>query len=645
MSTLFPFIIVGLVSGSVYGIAALGLVLSYRTSGIFNFAQGAIAAVAAGLFYELHDVYHWNWGLAGVVTLVVVGVVLGLVMERVGYLLTGASTSMKIVATIGIMVSLIALFQVKLGAGNQTYPAFLPTSTFSIGGVFVGWDQVTIMALGLLLVLGLAAVLRFTTFGRETKAVVDDVTLLELSGVSGTSVRRRAWILSCMFGALSGVLIAPSLGLDATSLTLLVVESFGAAAIGRFVSLPWAYVGSLAIGVVGAVSTKYANTYSVLNGLPSSLPFLVLLVVLVFSRRGKLVEFGAMLQTRTVATLASPQARAIKMVVAVAVLCTVPFVFDTRIFDWSMALVYVILFMSLSLLVRTANQVSLCQMSFAAIGAVVMHHLVITASMPWLLALLVSGLALVPIGALIAIPALRISTLYVALATLGFGLLLEQQVFPTFLMFGNAVGTLDVTRPSFAPTATEYYFVVLACVLVIYFLVRAVERGALGRLLQARADAPVALTSLGSDVRIPGVLVFCLSAFVAGVAGALIGPIFGKVGPGDFQTVPTSLLLVVLLVLGAQAPGVGTLGAAIVAAIGIEVIPSFIGSYTTQNWLNLAFGVFAVQAAATSTGLRRRRQSRAAKDAAGGPDRPPASPTPVVPAPVAPLRAGDRVAG
>ena len=83
MHEYLPFIVAGIATGAIYGLASMGLVLTYKTSGIFNFGHGAIATAAAYFFYYLHDDHGWDWVAAFVVAVLVAGPLLGLVMEPI----------------------------------------------------------------------------------------------------------------------------------------------------------------------------------------------------------------------------------------------------------------------------------------------------------------------------------------------------------------------------------------------------------------------------------------------------------------------------------------------------------------------------------------------------------------------------------
>ena len=607
MRTFVPFVVVGLATGSVYGIAGMGLVLTYKTSGIFNFAHGAIATVAAYLFYEFHVRHGWPWPIAGLVAIFVVGPVLGMLLERLAYVLALASSSMKIVATVGLLISVQALAVLWYGPVTRDFPQFLPTRSFDVGGVNVGSDQFIVFVLGLAALGGLYAFFRTSRLGLAMRGVVDDPDLLCLTGTCATVVRRWAWIIGSSFAALSGILLAPSLGLDGLLLTLLVVQAFGAAAIGAFSSLPLTYVGGLVIGVGAALATKYVAGVPALGGIPPSLPFIVLFAVLLFSPKGRLAEVGTETRRRVVErTPLSPRRKAVGLTALAIGLVLIPALVGTRLPVYTSGLLFVPLFLSLGLLVQTSNQVSLCQMGFAAVGGAAFSHLSHGLGIPWPVALLGAGLAAVPIGAFIAIPAIRLSGLYLALATFGFGVLLERMGYTSMFLFGR-----DGRRPAPRPhlpgvdlhTDTGYYYVVLAVVLLCFVLVVAVNRSRLGRLLRAMADSPVALATHGTNVNLTRVLVFCISAFLAGIAGGLMGPLTGTTTALSFNSFQSLIILAVLAMSVAFAPG--PVLSAVVAAAAFVVIPSYFRSPTVAQWLQANFGVSALVAALAETGRLR----------------------------------------
>src|SRR2546429_6970327 len=136
----WPFVIAGLTTGSLYGLAAMGLVLTYKTSGIFNFAHGAVAAGAAYIFYELNTRNHMSWPLAALIVLFVVAPIAGILTERIARGLADAPPSAKIVATIGLLLMVSGTATAIFGAAAINFPQFLPVGTHRVAGVNLGED-------------------------------------------------------------------------------------------------------------------------------------------------------------------------------------------------------------------------------------------------------------------------------------------------------------------------------------------------------------------------------------------------------------------------------------------------------------------------------------------------------------------------
>ena len=292
MTDLLPFIVSGIATGAIYGLAATGLVLTYKTSGIFNFGYGALATAAAYVFYWLYVDHGIDWKLAAFLSVFVLGPLMGLVMELIARQLAPQRTAWKIVGTVGLILIVQGLGTIKYGTDPLSVPQYLPkgTETFRVLDVNIGYDQLIITIISVIAVAALYALFRFTRLGIAMRAVVDDPDLLDIQGTSPSRVRRISWIIGSTFAALSGVLIVPLIGLEPIALTFLVVQAFGAAAIGFFASIPLAYLGGIVIGVVSDVSKKYVLDVDWLGGLPASLPFLILFVVLLVTPRHKLVR-------------------------------------------------------------------------------------------------------------------------------------------------------------------------------------------------------------------------------------------------------------------------------------------------------------------------------------------------------------------
>jgi len=599
MRELLTFVIVGLTGGSIYGLAAVGLVLTYKTSGIFNFAHGSIGALAVFVFYWLNVTHGMAWPYAALLVLGVFAPVCGVLLERMAQSLDGKSAALKVVATIGLVLIVAGIGNIWYGGVTHAFPSFLPTETFEVGGVFIGRDQLITILITLVATAALYVFFRRARLGVAMRGVVDNPELLAMTGERPLYVRRIAWIVGSIFASASGLLLAPNLSLNGLVLTAIVIQAFAAAAIGFFSSLPLTYLGGLIVGVATAVTANYTNSISGLNSLATGLPFAILFLVLVLTPRAKLAE------RRVTPTLpvrqswyAPPKVRLVIGALFVLLLVFLPNLDGSRLSTWSDALVFVIIFLSLGLLVRTSGQVSLCHAGFAAVGAASMSHFGNDMHWPWLLALLVAGLVAVPVGAIVAIPAIRLSGVYLALATFGFGVLLNNVFYTNSIMFGEAVGGIPVPRPtvSIGPwdlsTDKGFYYVLLIMALITAIVVMIINGGRLGRLLRALGDSPVALETHGATPNVTRVLVFCISAFIAAIGGALFGSLFHFASGDEFSYLLSLQLIALLVIVIAGDPWY-----AVIASVGLIVVPAYLDYAQIFNYMTIIFGVFAATAA------------------------------------------------
>lgn len=594
MNTVLPFIITGLVSGSVYGLTGTGLVLTYKTSGVFNFAHGALATVSAYLMYTLYQQHGMPWPLAALICVLGAGVVIGLGFEGFARRILRAPIPQQIAGTVGVMILIEAGATLIYGSNPLDINYFLPRHTYMVGGVAVGVDQTIIVGISVALVVALYVFLQRTRLGISMRGVVDNPELIGLSQFNPIRIRRSAWIIGCTLATLSGVLIAPFLSLNPTQLTLLAVQAFGAAAIGRFTSLPLTYVGGLALGVASSLCTKYVNGSGILGGLPASIPFIVLFLVLILTPAARLQLARIRRVPLQVSSLRLPvgfQLGGAVPVLALALLA--PLFVSTHLLVWTKGLVFMILFASMVLLVRVSGQVSLCHVTFAAIGAATFAHLAGNSHWPWFAALVIAALCVVPIGAVLAIPASRLPVLYLGLATMGFGLMVQQMFYSSDLMFTSFAQGLTVGRPSITRTDKGFYYLVLILTATSLITVAALIRTRLGRVLRALSDSPLALSALGTDERVTRVIVFCISAFFAGLSGALYASLLGTVSDLTFDPL-VSLTYLVLIVISVGDVVWASLG----AAVGTAIIPGYVESGDVTQWLQLAFGAIAIFVAA-----------------------------------------------
>jgi len=618
VSSLWPFVVIGVFTGSIYGLAAMGVVLTYKTVGVFNFAYGALAMFCAFTYWELHD----NWGLSAWIAMpilfLVVAPALGVALEILFRPLAGLATEVQIVVSLGVLAALEAVVPLIYGAQDRQLQAILPTSTFVLGShLHVGYDQLGNLIISLSMAALLWALLRHTRFGRATRAVVDNPDLSDLVGLGGDNIRRAAWILSTVFAALVGILISPSQGLDVNELVLVVIYAFAPAVLGRLVSLPWAYTGGILLGIGGSILSKYANSGTVSN-VEAALPYLALFVLLIVMG-SRLKEVGATsrrLSTTSTTTSRAPTGGRLLnhqaalgaggLVMAALVPLAVP---GPRLIEVTAALIYALIALTLVVLTGWAGQISLCQFSFVGVGAFTAGHLSGDHGQHFLFAVLIGMLLAAPLGIIVGLVSLRLSGLYLALATLAFALIMDNVVFNRPDVSGGLTG-ITVPRPhlfglSFTGRASLYelVLVVFGVAAIVAFALRS---GPVGRRLHILRDSPLAASTLGVNLTTTKLVVFVLCGMVAAVGGAFYGALQQSITPIDFMW-STSLTLLLLVVLGGRSVISGALIAGAVYAVQLLPIPTEVARIIP---LGIAVGVIGLAQEIDGTAALARRQVR-----------------------------------
>jgi ABC-type branched-subunit amino acid transport system ATPase component/branched-subunit amino acid ABC-type transport system permease component len=594
-----PFIVIGLTSGAVYALAGLGLVMTYKTSSVFNFALGALATVGAYVFYVLYVLNGWSWVTAALVAICVAGPIMGLVLEVLARRIQTTSLALRVASTVGLLLVIVAGIQLIYGTEQvRQVPIFLGTKNLRILGTNVQLTQLVTFLFALAATGALTVFFRYSRSGVSMRAVVDNPELLDMAGTSPVRTRRLAWVIGTVLVAASGVLFAPVEQLDPVQLTLLVVSAFGAAAIGGFTSMPLTLFGGLFIGVISALCTKWF-TSGFLSTASVAMPYIILFgVLLVFPRKYLVGRTFTRPQARP--TWRAPGSlQLVGGIVLVVFLCFVPGFAGIHLTDWTTFVAMTTVFMSLGLLVRTSGQVSLCHVSFIAIGACAFSHFTVGSHIPWFLALVLCGLVAVPIGAILAIPAIRLTGLYLAIATFAFGFLLQTMFYTEGYMFGsNGIGR-TMPRPSIATSDKSFYFLCLALAVGAAIFVVALNRTRLGRLLRGQADSPVALETSGNSVRVTRVMVFCISAFMAAVGGALAGVASSTISADSYQPIQSlTYFALIIIVVG------GEPWDAMLAAAGLFLIPSYVSGSKVNEVLQLVFGASAILYAVTPASMR-----------------------------------------
>jgi branched-chain amino acid transport system permease protein len=631
--------IVGLSTAAIYAIVGSGLVLTYTTTGVFNFAQGAAGMLAAFFYWQLTIGWGWPVPAALAVVLLVAAPAFGLLIEKVAMRpVQGLGEAERLVVTVALLSGFIAVAQWIWNPNvPRTLPAFFANAApIHIGTVTVTWQQAITMIVAVVVAVALAALLHGTRTGAEMRATVDDRALAGLTGADPLRANRVAWILGTQLAAVGGILIAPQLGsLDATQLSLLIISAYTAAVFGRLRSLPMTFVGAVVVGCMVSYLTGYLPNDSILPGLQLAAPPLLLFVALLVFPHRRLRGRNVRLRPVPVPTVRGTAVLAAAIVAFGVVLAAVLDQSDLITYSGIFSLGLVAL--SYVPLTGYAGQISLCQLSMAGIGAVVWGHLGGNGDL-WALAAAVAVSA--AIGALIALPALRLSGIYLALGTAAFATVLDQWIFtlPSFSVLGVRIslfdqGSVQVTGPRLLSihlySESQLMVASAVCLALAAAGVAALRRSRYGRRLIALRDSEAAYAMLGGNLLIAKVAVFALAAGIAGLGGALYAMQQQSVTATQFSMVAGLPIFLVAVVGGVASVGDGLFtGTAYVGALNllIAVAP------WSQNLVALLPALAGVSLGRNPEGLvpaLRRLPGRVARR--GGPAGPHAPAEPEVP--------------
>ncbi|MDQ1459448.1 MAG: hypothetical protein QOI08_932 [Actinomycetota bacterium] len=692
----------GLVTGAIYSIMASGLVLTYTTSGIFNFAHGAIAFAVAYLYYQLHSGYGLPIVPALIISVFVFAPLLGLLLDRLMLRrLAKAPAYARIVGTIGLVVALPNLVQwlvitvgikvLGLGglidssstAGGSRVPGIGPSPAHVyrvFHGVVLDSDQLAVFAAAVLAGVSLWYVIRRTRLGLEMRAVVDRDALASLRGVNPARASATAWVLTVILAGLGGVLIAPLFTLTDYVYTLVVLGSLAVVVLGRLRSIPIAFAGGLVLGVVQNLVAGYSDrilpgSLSNLTGLKAAVPFVLVIVLLLALGRDRSRRAGSVASEmpRPDHRLGMSQLRR-RLPWVIGVLALVAYAEQWFSVSWLRADTYgqtwiaqglaiSVIFLSFVVVTGLGGMVSLAQATFVTVGGftagwavnrnwhVNIPGLATHGQLNFLWAVVIAVVVAAAVGALIALPITKLGGVNLALGTLACAFIASLVVFPLDSVSNHNKGWTirqpDLSIPGLnqlnnlvvpgtqhsidTSQLSEQILLFLVVFGIVTLAIHALWRSPSGRAMLAVRSSEVAAAASGVRVNRTKVMVFALSAGIAGLGGVLLGLFSFQV---DNSTAPPLVGLVWLalaVAFGIRRPG-GALLAGLVYTGGTamlhglaHVLPGGTVNdlVTSVYFVPILSGLLAIQLAQEPDGLlaltsgrvrerRQRKEHRAA---------------------------------
>ena len=618
MSTYFQFLFLGLGNGGVYAALAMALVVTYRSSGVLNFATGAQALYAAYTYSLLRNgqLLQPIPGLSPTINLgtslsfwpaLLITLAIQAVLGALAYLLIfrplrNHRPVAKAVASIGLMGLLTAVVTYQVGTQVVLVNPIFPQNHVSFLGVDISVDRLllagTIIGLGIVL----TVLFRYTRFGLATRASAETEVGALVSGLSPDRIALVNWIISFVVCGLAGILIAPLVPLQPGTYTLFIVPALAAAVVGRFHSLGWAIAAGLGIGMLESLSVYLNGVHSWFPaGAGQLIPLVLVLAVLAF--RGQTMPSRGTLVQVTLGRAPRPHWRLPTAVVGTAVGIGAIYFFtgNERAALYSSMITGVI---TLSLVVVTGytGQISLAQLTFAGVSAYILSTFASSWGIPFPIAPIMAALVAAAAGVLIGIPALRVRGLMLGVVTLTFAAGVEAIWFnnnsvdggasglaiPTPRLFGMDLGIgsgKDFPRPAFG----------ILCLVVLVLVALGVSWLRTSRLgsamLAVRADERSAAAA-GINVVLIKLIAFAIAAFIAGLGGSLLAYQLSNVTFQDFDAYLGLVTFSVVVVAGITSVSGGIL-AGIISSGGILValISSGVGSGGVDNWYGVVAGI------------------------------------------------------
>jgi ABC-type branched-subunit amino acid transport system ATPase component/branched-subunit amino acid ABC-type transport system permease component len=522
MTEFFEFLLLGIGTGGAYALLAVGATLIYRGSGVVNFAQGAMALFALSIFYEIRS------GVGTIAALIIavastaaLGAIIEIVVMRP---MKSSSPLVKVIATLAVLTAIQEAATLKFGEIPIYVVGIFPSrSLHPFTGIFFGEEQLDMFLVTLLLTAVLWVAYKYSRFGIATTAMSENSRATASLGWSPNFVSTANWALGGALAGLAGCLLGPIAGLSPSTLTLAVIPALAACLIGGFSSYPLTMIGGILIGVLESETTFYIHT----PGWSAAVPFIVIIAVLVIRGRPLPLRGDRTARLPGLGT-GAVNVKAVGIGIVVVVLSLVFFSAN-----WSTAMItagaYGILCLSLVVVTGYCGQLSLAQFALAGLGALIAGRLSDVTGMPSLVAMIFGVLLTIPLGVIVALPAVRVRGANLAIVTLGMAVVISDVILanPSFTG-GVLVGTV-ISPPTLfgwnllsSTYPARYAGFVIALLILSALLVAKIRRGKSGRKMIAVRNNERAAASLGVSVTKAKLYAFGVGAGLAALGGILL---------------------------------------------------------------------------------------------------------------------------
>ncbi len=564
----------GLGIGCVAALIGIGLIATYRLTGVFNLGFGSIAMLVAYLLWQMVTQWHWPLWLSVLLAVFVIAPAIGWVLDAAVFRQLqrrGASEAERLVAGLGVLVLCVGIAYLAWGTNARTNPPRLfPTTAVSLGGgVRISADVLYDLGAVVLATLLTLVVMHATHLGTAMRAVVNGRELAELAGVDTDALSAIAASFGSFLAGLAGVLLAPQLRLDPVQPTLVVLETMVVAVIAGMSRPAVAVVAALVIGVGQSELTLLhwqGDAGVVLRALQSNLFVVALLVTVIALPRLIPARDGGM---RFTAAVPTPRASA-GWAITLMVLLLMPLGFSATDLRTALQLPgLAIILLSLVAVSGLAGQISLGQAGYAGLGALLCGALTAHGHVPALVALLLAGVLVTPVGVLTGWPAIRRHGIALAITTFAVGTVASRFVFAQPIFTSD----LRLSRPGPFASDRAFYLFALVALAVAVLVVVALRAGRTGRALAAIRDDEEAARAAGVNVSLRKIEVFAVASLLAGIGGALLGQATEAFDAATFDPVQGLLWFGAVVVFGSNDIAGAVLAAGLLVGIDSATVP------------------------------------------------------------------------
>ena len=604
MTQILLFILLGLGPGALIAAISLGVVLTYRGSGVINLATGGVAMIGGYAYWALKtgQVAGVQMGTApALVCSLVIVLLFGVLVELIAFRpLRNASPLAKLVSSLGVLLIAQALVLLAFGNTPEPEPTILPQSTVHVLGAVIPVDRFILTGIVIAMAAALAAAYRWTRFGLATRAASENEVAAMLGGLSPRLLSLGNTLVASFIAGAVGILAAAITELDSETLPLQIVPALTAALIARFTSFGLACAAGIGLGIIESL-IQYASAQpwfpqaggSAIPGVTELVIFLITVAVMYLRgaslpRRGDLVE-------RSLPQVPRPN-NLVRTSLIVGVVCAVALVVFP--FDFREALINTLIgtVMALSLVVLTGfvGQISVVQLSLAGVAGFTISHLAVNAGIGFPFAPIIGTAAALVLGMLTAVSALRVRGVSLAVVTLAAAVAIENFGFTNPTWGGGQTGSpvpephllgldlgpaahfrgLDGNQPS-----PVFGWLVLIVTIAVCLAVAYVRRGRLGQRMLAVRSNERAAAAAAINPRNVKLAAFAISAIIAGVAGSLYAYNFGSVSGDRFDA-----FIALSLIAFAYAGGITLIsGAAFAGLISTQAL----FPYALDKWFGL----------------------------------------------------------